>query len=143
MKKKYLAVLMGIMVTSTAVPATTFAEDVSTTTEADTAQEQKVTNEAPDGQAPEKPEGETPDGQAPEKPEGEAPDGQAPEKPEGEAPMDRLLKNRKVRFRTDKAVLMAVSLKAWIATPLSMNIQKIPLLKIQPLNPQEPMKMQL
>ncbi len=34
MKKKYLAVLMGIMVTSTAVPATTFAEDVSTTTEA-------------------------------------------------------------------------------------------------------------
>ena len=86
MKKKYLAVLMGIMVTSTAVPATTFAEDVSTTTEADTAQEQKVTNEAPDGQAPEKPEGEAPDGQAPEKPEGEAPDGQAPEKPEGEAP---------------------------------------------------------
>lgn len=76
MKKKYLAVLMGIMVTSTAVPATTFAEDVSTTTEADTAQEQKVTNEAPDGQAPEKPEGEAPDGQAPEKPEGEAPDGQ-------------------------------------------------------------------
>ena len=76
MKKKYLAVLMGIMVTSTAVPATTFAEDVSTTTEADTAQEQKVTNEAPDGQAPEKPEGEAPDGQAPEKPEGEAPNGQ-------------------------------------------------------------------
>ena len=63
MKKKYLAVLMGIMVTSTAVPATTFAEDVSTTTEADTAQKQKVTNEAPDGQAPEKPEGEAPDGQ--------------------------------------------------------------------------------
>ena len=63
MKKKYLAVLMGIMVTSTAVPATTFAEDVSTTTEADTAQKQKVTNEAPNGQAPEKPEGETPDGQ--------------------------------------------------------------------------------
>ena len=86
MKKKYLAALMGIMVTSTAVPATTFAEDVSTTTEADTAQEQKVINEAPDGQAPEKPEGEAPDGQAPEKPEGEAPDGQAPEKPEGEAP---------------------------------------------------------
>ena len=56
---------------------------------------------------------------------------------------DRLLKNQKVRLRTDKAVLMAVSLKAWIATPLSMNIQKIPLLKIQPLNPQEPMKMQL
>ena len=76
MKKKYLAVLMGIMVTSTAVPATTFAEDVSTTTEADTAQEQKVTNEAPDGQAPEKPEGEAPDVQAPEKPEGEAPNGQ-------------------------------------------------------------------
>lgn len=75
MKKKYLAVLMGIMVTSTAVPVTTFAED-ATTTEADTAQEQKVTNEAPDGQAPEKPEGEAPDGQAPEKPEGEAPDGQ-------------------------------------------------------------------
>lgn len=86
MKKKYLAVLMGIMVTSTAVPATTFAEDVSTTTEADTAQKQKVTNEAPDGQAPEKPEGEAPDGQAPEKPEGEAPNGQAPEKPEGETP---------------------------------------------------------
>lgn len=85
MKKKYLAVLMGIMVTSTAVPVTTFAED-ATTTEADTAQEQKVTNEAPDGQAPEKPEGEAPDGQAPEKPEGEAPDGQAPEKPEGGAP---------------------------------------------------------
>ena len=62
MKKKYLAVLMGIMVTSTAVPATTFAENTSTT-EADTAQEQKVTNEAPDGQAPEKPEGEAPDGQ--------------------------------------------------------------------------------
>ncbi|MFR9073626.1 MAG: hypothetical protein ACLVJU_10835 [Blautia sp.] len=80
---------MGIMVTSTAVPATTFAEDVSTTTEADTAQEQKVTNEAPDGQAP-------------EKPEGEAPDGQAPEKPEGEARMDRLLKNQKVRLRTDQ-----------------------------------------
>ena len=131
MKKKYLAVLMGIMVTSTAVPATTFAEDVSTTTEADTAQEQKVTNEAPDGQAPEKPKGETPDGQAPEKPEGEAPDGQAPEKPEGEAPDGQ------------GRCMMAVSLKAWIATPLSMNIQKIPLLKIQPLNPQEPMKMQL
>ena len=58
-------------------------------------------------------------------------------------PMDRLTKNRKVRLRTDKVALMAVSLKAWIATPLSMNIQKIPLLKIQPLNPQEPMKMQL
>ena len=86
MKKKYLAVLMGIMVTSTAVPATTFAEDVSTTTEADTAQEQKDINEAPDGQAPEKPEGEAPDGQAPEKPEGGAPNGQAPEKPEGETP---------------------------------------------------------
>ncbi len=34
---------------------------------------------------------------------------------------DRLLKNQKVRLRTDKAVLMAVSLKAWIATPLSMR----------------------
>ena len=66
-----------------------------------------------------------------------------------------LLKNRKVRLRTDnlpknrkvllmdKAVLVAVSLMALTTTPLSMNIQKTPLLKIHPLNPQEPMKMQL
>ena len=84
MKKKYLAVLMGIMVTSTAVPATTFAENTSTTAEADTTQES--TNEAPDSQAPEKPDGDAPDGQPPEKPEGDASDGQPPEKPEGETP---------------------------------------------------------
>ena len=84
MKKKYLAILMGIMVTSTAVPATTFAENTSTTAEADTTQES--TNEAPDGQAPEKPDGDAPDGQPPEKPEGDASDGQPPEKPEGETP---------------------------------------------------------
>ena len=84
MKKKYLAVLMGIMVTSTAVPATTFAENTSTTAEADTTQES--TNEAPDSQAPEKPDGDAPDGQPPEKPEGDASDGQSPEKPEGETP---------------------------------------------------------
>ena len=84
MKKKYLAVLMGIMVTSTAVPATIFAENTSTTAEADTTP--ASTTEAPDSQAPEKPEGDAPDGQPPEKPEGDASDGQPPEKPEGETP---------------------------------------------------------
>ena len=56
--------------------------------------------------------------------------------------MGRVVRMDKVA-QTDRVALVATSPRVLTATPLSMNIQKILLLKILLLNPQAQMKMQL
>lgn len=105
MKRKYLAILMGIMVASTTVPATAFADDTSTTAEADNTQETTDENQSDEKDentilgevksvsdtgitiavGTRKEMGQPGDGQAPDKPDGDSQDGQAPEKPDGDS----------------------------------------------------------
>ncbi len=85
MKKKYLSILLGLVLTVTSVSVCTASDAVSENPggEPPTAQS---------GEIPEKPDGEqpaAPNGEAPEKPDGEQPamqNGGAPENPDGEPP---------------------------------------------------------
>ena len=95
MKRRYLAMAMGLMIGVTSVSSVyTYAETQSTETQSEQTQDTQQPPEKPDGEAPDgMPGGQAPDGiQAP--PDGEAPDGmpggQAPDgmqaPPDGEAP---------------------------------------------------------
>ena len=81
MKYRFLAAVMGVMLTFSATGTTAVVAQ---------AQTEQSQGEKPDGEPPEKPDGEAPDGgmgggTPPEKPDGEAPDGM-PGGPGGEAP---------------------------------------------------------